>query len=424
MEEETNQEDVSQLQDEFSDAVSFAKLPIEQIIEKLQSTNDQKVPKNILLERIKAIAENHPDDVYSVLKCINDHSISLDDFFQIISYYKNINLFQEAVQEYQSLIQDPQIDYEYMLKKKEEEIRELKARIGISSMETRNDFPEYFSTCIHEAIQNYSMDNVKYLIENGYNPNTVDRYGNAPIHTAILTAQQDIIEYLIQHGADIERKNKAGLTPLQLAVTEDFIDSTKLLLEKGARVNGSKIPLFEIAVQNGSIKMMAFLLDNGKVNINQRFSNGSTPLAYMIENSLPKIGEMLIDKGANIHQNAGSLSILQNAIEKNYTSLAIKCIKKGARLETKDSYDNTPLHVAIKLANYEICKALVEAGANIGARTKYGHTPLIQAAISYSSNRKKEYSLIVKLLLDNGADITQTNNKGKSAYFYAPTLCQ
>lgn len=72
--------------------------------------------------------------------------------------------------------------------------------------------------------------------------------------------------------------------------------------------------------------------------------------------------------------------------------------------------------VSSELGDYNLVSALVKLGANVNSfrKSKYalGNTALIEAA-------RYGYSKIVKLLIENGADINQTNYMGNTALMYA-----
>ena len=59
-----------------------------------------------------------------------------------------------------------------------------------------------------------------------------------------------------------------------------------------------------------------------------------------------------------------------------------KCLKQ--LLTAKDKHENTPLHLACMMGNYEITKLLVDAGATVKTRNKQMWTPLNEA-ISYGN---------------------------------------
>lgn len=75
---------------------------------------------------------------------------------------------------------------------------------------------------------------IRFLAQNGANPNIRDKEGNTPIQIAVIVGPIDSVEALIKAGADINTTNIAGETPLITAVHKRDVPMVRLLLEKGA----------------------------------------------------------------------------------------------------------------------------------------------------------------------------------------------
>jgi hypothetical protein len=71
----------------------------------------------------------------------------------------------------------------------------------------------------------------------------------------------------------------------------------------------------------------------------------------------------------------------------------------------------TLLHYMCSNHHYECAKLLIESGANVNARTRYGTSPLIIAC--YKIKNKN----IIELLLEHNADIDIMDNTGRKALF-------
>lgn len=107
---------------------------------------------------------------------------------------------------------------------------------------------------------------------------------------------------------------------------------------------------------------------------------------------------------------------LHDAIEKRAPLKVIKDIlDKGANINARDEYGNTPLHLATCNLYLEISRLLLDRGAEVDAKDNNGETALY----SCSDNRHDEILPILQLLLDKGADINCTVNDGTTPLFRA-----
>jgi len=133
--------------------------------------------------------------------------------------------------------------------------------------------------------------------------------------------------------------------------------------------------------------------------IGRKYKNPGSPrkwkthavnLKYIGKRSDPKIIQMLLDNGANVH--ADDDSPLRNAAREEYTEIVKVLLDAGADVHTGGDY---VLRSAAVLGHTEIVKALLEAGADVHA---WDDSPLRSAA-------RKGHTEIVKLLLAAGADV-------------------
>ena len=85
-----------------------------------------------------------------------------------------------------------------------------------------------------------------------------------------------------------------------------------------------------------------------------------------------------------------------------------------AGIEAQDDIGMTPLHHAARDGHADVVRALLDAGANIEARTEYGATPLGEAG-----GWAKGHADVVRLLLDAGADVDTRDEGGWTPLFHA-----
>ena len=68
---------------------------------------------------------------------------------------------------------------------------------------------------LHFIGQNKLADLAKYFLEKGADPNIQDIYGNTPLWTAIFNERQnsEVVKLLLRHGSNPDITNKYGKTP-------------------------------------------------------------------------------------------------------------------------------------------------------------------------------------------------------------------
>ena len=85
------------------------------------------------------------------------------------------------------------------------------------------------------------------------------------------------------------------------------------------------------------------------------------------------------------------------ALQNNTESLK-NLIEKGADVNAKNKYEQTPLHLAAQYGHIETVKSLIENGADVNSKDKYGWTPLHYAA-------EEGHKEIVEYLIGKDADV-------------------
>lgn len=182
--------------------------------------------------------------------------------------------------------------------------------------------------------------------------------------------EPEILNLYLERGVSVDFRTPSGNTALTEAASNSNIEHVKFLLSKGADVNA--------------------------VDSNQYIA-----LRYAALFGDHEIAKLLIDAGANIEYiDDEELSILftalKRAVKQPENSIVVKhLIDAGVNINPK-SWE-TPLYKACKVKSYEICKLLIEAGADVNGLGENELSPL-SAAVFNPKN--------VELLLKHGATIT------------------
>jgi len=221
------------------------------------------------------------------------------------------------------------------------------------------------TTPLHLASGAGNRDIVAYLLQNNARADARDDHGTEPIHNAAISGSKRVIDLLIQYGADVNTVNDGGSRPMHFAAFSGSEAAVQELLENAARVN--------------------------VVN-----KNGDTPL-HLISH----IENLPVAPGMYTRDIEGVVTLL---------------VRYGAFINVKNAAYRTPIHVAASLGSYDAIKALKKHGARVNVhaynkdRTQGdGNTPLHEAA-------EGNYYNVCKVLIQSGADVFAVDTDGKTPY--------
>ena len=259
------------------------------------------------------------------------------------------------------------------------------------------------------AIQRGASGEVGRLLTSGVSPNVVDAEGTPALMAATLFANAETVELLLKRGADPNTTDASGSTALMWAVPD--VEKVRLLVARGA-------------------------------NVNAKSNTERTPL--LVAASLPKTVDLLrilLDRGANLRAQDGTgatalalavrsadVDVVRFLVEKGLDPNALSV---GARrvgfvrhdLRTFDylmSKGLTPapdlLTAAVTWQPTAAVGRWIELGADVNASiaAQYNRTPLLTAVTSEADGPDT-----LKLLLDHGADPNVRTTEGESPLDWA-----
>lgn len=186
--------------------------------------------------------------------------------------------------------------------------------------------------------------------------------------------------------------------PALIAIIKKYVISNP---EKINKCNYKKYTPLYIAIVNGcSFELIKHLLDNGAILC---IKKNTIELAskYNYESCLELVDHLIDLKvsGYPIH----------TAVKNNNIDMVKKLIKVF-NINDKNTLGFLPIHYACLYPTLEILILLLELGANIEEKTKFGYTSLLLSIMG-----KKENYAIVEILINNGANINYQNNNGLTA---------
>ncbi len=196
---------------------------------------------------------------------------------------------------------------------------------------------------------------IKALLVAGANLNVKNEYGQTLLHWALNEGSLEAVKFLIENGADFNVEDMHGQTPLFFAQRYDYDEIAAYLLEKGARVarmTTNEQALWS-AIRKKDYQQAEQLVISGGININAVDNYGATLLHTAVIRGTPQIVELLLKNGADVHAQEGMLThtplhfaaaLRSNSPKENIELL----IQFGADIEAKDSYGKTPLYCAVE----------------------------------------------------------------------------
>jgi ankyrin repeat protein len=266
---------------------------------------------------------------------------------------------------------------------------------------------------ILEALRNGDKHTFKKLAaENPKAGNLRGPGGTTPLMQAALYGDSDSVRFLLENGADPNIRNEAGATALMRAV--DDLEKTRLLLDSGADVNAhsddGRTPLLIAAGDFGTGAVVRLLLDRGA----DPSAKSPTVIGYMTPIAeAASLGDeglmrMLIDRGADV--KAAGAAPLRYAV----MSGCWKCLEMLIERVGADSWSIAAVRSAPPAGDGRAVKVLLDRGADPNATDQQGHSLLMLVASSDAIPAEA-----VKSLIERGADINLKSPERRTALDFA-----
>ena len=258
---------------------------------------------------------------------------------------------------------------------------------------------------------------IDFLLAKDGNINDVDYEKNTALIYATHSGSLEVASRLLDEGVDINAMNVEGFSALHVACLNGHKYYASYLIKKGATINLQTLqsafgytPL-HCACLKGHVDIVYLLLANA-ANIALKDKQGQTPLDLINNPAGGKgVSQFVLTLMLSYVQSAES-SPLMWAISNNEHALVLYLLDKGVDVDQTASNGLTALHIASQKGQRYYIDLLLTENAMINCADFDGATPLMHAA------SKGDLSSVM-LLLNAGADFSQTCKNGKNALDYA-----
>ncbi|WPX40435.1 ankyrin repeat domain-containing protein [Akkermansia sp. N21116] len=262
---------------------------------------------------------------------------------------------------------------------------------------------------------------------------------------ALNNGHPELVELMMQHGANPVREVQSFYgtpPPIDIVIKSGNLDTVKMLLRKGAVFTADSL---SAAISSDSKDIAQIIIDKG---ISPTSIKQDKLLKMTIRHATAGLAELLIKNGLELDtRNHSQETPLMLAIYEGRTSLVKLFLEQGAKADDVDNNGLTPLMIAAYKGNKDIYDLVRKASKNLSAKdqkgrsvlrwaakgrnidivrdaiiiprvsvnekdTVDGETPLMSAANNGNAD-------IVKLLLDNGANVNIKGNNGETALLWA-----
>ena len=292
------------------------------------------------------------------------------------------------------------------------------------------------------AIGSGNLPKINMLIDEGVDIHTKDSDGYTALVVAIRGKRADVVKALLEAGADVHARNDDGSTALMVAAVFGHVVIVKILLDAGADINAKSddgVTALMVAAVFEHAHMVQVLLEAG-AHVNAQNKDEVPPLTAVAVKGSANMVKILLDAGADVHaKDKNGSTALMVAVIFGYANMVKVLLNSGADVDVKGIGGVTPLMLAGLMGHADIAKALLGAGVDVNAKSDGGFTALMIASVAKEEQDKVVKSIsgavppnpiltlsvkvkprdeVVKVLLDAGANVRLSDNKGKTALDY------
>lgn len=238
------------------------------------------------------------------------------------------------------------------------------------------------------AIRANKVDSVRILLDHQADPNLPHVHLESALHLAAKSADPEIVQLLVRAGASLNSRDDLSCTPVYKSGRWGNYETAKVLIAVGADLNISSSVDPE--------------------------DPGWSPLVAALAETHIECARVLLEGGADPNIMGPDGPALVYAVNAQSQEICKLLVEKGADLNNPRKKSWSPLSKIMVNKEYErrldMIKLLIQLGANVNSPEPYGRSPLLE--VFFVNDADKLASM--ELLLEHGADINHEDDDGFS----------
>jgi ankyrin repeat protein len=343
----------------------------------------------------------------------------------------------------------------------------VEAGAGVDGQNEEGQTPLHLA-CIHGC-----ADIIRVLFLARANVGICDKEDKAPIYMAAERGHTRIVEFLIdKFKASVFERSKDGSTLMHIAALNGHPDTAMVLYDRGVPLlmpNKFGERSIHTAAKAGHVNVVKTLIKKGE-NVNAMTQENQSPLHIAVENGQSRVVETLLGYGADVQLRGGKAddtalhiaaridegkgerctkqlvksgadpnapmgdgrSAVHNAASNGNLAVLRVLLQNGGDAQLGDKDGETGLHLAAKNCHFTVVQELLQfihgfigmCNEFVNRKNNKGETALHYAAMISKNllHYPDEDKLILRMLMENGADVTVLTEQNKESAFHYVSL--
>lgn len=256
---------------------------------------------------------------------------------------------------------------------------------------------------LHYAVRTSATKVIDYLLENEIDVNMIDYMGETPLFDCARKSKVSIAKQLIRRFANVNASNNKGELAIHLACLKADYDMVRLLIENGSQTDlltkdGHSI--IHYAIKSNQIDFLKYIIKQTKRYVNELDNQSNSMIHVACDLGFSNITDFLLECNHNIHfKNNQKETPLFKAVKSGSLETVQILLNRGAYLDIKNKFGETVIDISARLDNRLMNQLLLDFLQSSQYKKNIKKYPLRYAII------KEDINLLNRYLYEGTVDI-------------------